>query len=91
MAEPTQFSFPMQEIAELAVKKAGLTSGKWSIGVNFMIHVGNMGVPPHNQARPSASVMVDTINLMRVPDGEVVADHMKGLVVDAAELHNSSR
>lgn len=90
MAEATQYSFPMREIAELAVKKAGVTSGKWSIGVNFMIHVGNMGMPPDNQARPSASVMVDTINLVRIPDGEAVGDHMKGLVVDAAEIHKSS-
>jgi len=84
MAEPTQFSFSMREIAELAVKEAGLSSGKWSIGVNFMIHVGNIGGPPHNEARPSASVMVDTITLTRVPEGEKIPEHMESLIVDAA-------
>lgn len=81
MAEPTKYTFTLKEIAKIAAKDAGIKSGTWSIGVNFGINVGNMGLPPDNKARPSTTVSVDQINLVRIPEGEALPDNMEPLVI----------
>jgi len=73
-------------MAELAIKKAGITDGRWSIGVNFGIHVGNMGTGPGTEVRPSVSTLIDGLSLSRFPDNEAVPPQMEPLIVDAAEL-----
>jgi hypothetical protein len=67
MAEATQYNFPLKEVAELLIRKAGATEGLWTIGVNFTIGAGAVG-PDAEHVRPSAFVGVDQLTLTKASE-----------------------
>ena len=74
MAEATQYNFDLAEVAELLIRKAGLTDGLWAIGVNFNIGIAMAG-PDKEHVRPSALVGVDQLILTRATEpGPLVCD-----------------
>ena len=78
MAEPTQFTFNLPEVAELLIKKQGIHEGKWLVGLEFNVNIGMMGVAPPN-AYPGAMILCNGLQLTKGPDQAPA-----NLVVDAA-------
>lgn len=78
MAEASEFKFTYQEIAELMVRKLGLSEGLWGIQVRFGLAASNVGPGPHELA-PAAIVPVLEIGLHRV-------NEPSNLTVDAGEI-----
>lgn len=62
MADVSQFSFPLAEIAQLMIKDAGIHEGKWVVGVEFNITVGAMGLN-NTEAFPGAAVTATKLML----------------------------
>jgi hypothetical protein len=79
MAETIQHSFDLKEVGELLIKKAGLTSGFWQIGVTFGFGAHTMGPSPE-EMKPSAVIGVLAIVLLK-------ADKPGPLILDAAEVN----
>lgn len=86
MATPTQYSLSLREIGEALLKTQDIKEGKWMVGVNFGIQVGNMNVPPKNTARPSASLIIEGFNISRIPDDQTPPKEMDSLIIDASNL-----
>jgi hypothetical protein len=82
MAEAKLFTFTYQELAEMMVRKLGLSEGLWGIYVRFGLQATNVGPGPED-LRPAAILPVLEIGLQRV-------DEPSSLAVDAAELTKSS-
>jgi hypothetical protein len=82
MAEAKVVTFTYQELAEMMVRKLGLSEGLWGIYVRFGLQATNVGPGPED-LRPAAIVPVLEIGLQRV-------DEPSSLTVDAAELMKSS-
>jgi len=82
MAETKQITFTYRELAEMMVRRAGLTEGLWGIVVRFGISAANVGQSPED-ILPAAIVPVLEIGLQR-------AEEPSRLTVDAAELTKSS-
>lgn len=86
MATPTQYSFSLLEIAQAILIQEKITEGRWMVGVNFGIQVGNLGSAPNNQVKPSASVMVEGFNISRVQDDSTPPKELEPLIIDASTL-----
>jgi hypothetical protein len=82
MAEPTQYSFDLTEVATLLVKQQGLHEGKWLLAFEFHMTAGNFGPTPA-EARPGAIVQFGKILLARKED---TSPDTHG-VVDAAKVN----
>ena len=78
MAEATQFSFDLTEVAETLLKKQGIHEGKWVIALEFTINIGFVGLTPEN-VRPGMMVLANSVQLVKAQDGSPPS-----LVVDAA-------
>ena len=78
MPESKQIIFTYQEVAELMVRKLGLTEGLWGIYVKFGIAAANAGPGPED-LKPTAFVPLLELGLQRM-------DEPSNLTVDAAEL-----
>lgn len=76
-----QYNFSLHEVGVALLKSAGITEGKWALGVNFGINVGNMGQSP-DQAIPSVMVQTQSLNLARAPDDAPVG----GTIFDASQI-----
>lgn len=83
MADPTQFSFELREIAELLVKHQRLHEGRWAIGFEFGLGAGFAG-PTSSEAKPAAFIQINKLLLSR-PADDMPAD--SPFVVDAAEVN----
>lgn len=81
MPDISQYNFSLREVGILLLKSAGITEGKWALGVNFGINVGNMGASPERSA-PSVMTQVQGLNLLRVPDDTPLGDS----VFDASKV-----
>lgn len=81
MAEPTQFSFSLQEATVALLEKQGIASGRWMLAFEFSISVGTFGSSPQN-IKPGAMLQVAKLQLTKAPDEP--ADNP--LVVDASKL-----
>jgi len=81
MAEPTQYTFSLREVAETLIKKQGLHEGKWLIGLEMGINAGIMGIDK-DKARPGAMVIMNAIQLTRA-----LPDAPAQLVIDAAAIN----
>lgn len=83
MAEPTQYSFTLKELASLLVRTQGITEGRWAVGFDLALGVGIFG-PNEAEARPGAMMQISGVNISKVtqdaPSNEAV------FVVDAAAL-----
>lgn len=87
MASPTQYAFSLKEMGEAIIEKQGITEGKWMVGVNFGIQVGNVSTSSSSQTKPSASVIIDSFNITRVPEDQPTPSELETLIVDAARLN----
>lgn len=81
MPDVSQYDFSFQEVAAALIKTAGITSGKWSVGVNFVFNVGTMGQSPEG-ALPSVMMQIQSVNMAKVPDDAPVG----GTIIDAATV-----
>lgn len=69
MAEATQFTFKLQEVAVSLVKKQGLTEGKWMLGFEFDFAAGNVSTGPEgSDMRPTSFASIKNLTLVRQPD-----------------------
>lgn len=81
MPDVSQYNFSLHEVGVALLKSASITEGKWALGVNFGINVGNMG-QSQEQAVPSVMIQVQSLNLARVPDDVPVGD----TIFDASQI-----
>lgn len=78
MPEAKQIIFTYQELAEMMVRRLGISEGLWGIYVRFGITASNAGPSPE-ELKPTAIVPVLEIGLQRF-------DEPSNLTVDAAEV-----
>ncbi len=85
MADPTQYSFDLQEVASILVREQGITEGRWILGFELNMTIGTFGA---NQAaaRPGAMMQIAGLNLSKAPT-DVSSD--TPFVVDAANVAQS--
>jgi hypothetical protein len=81
MAEPTQFTFKLQEVAIALLEKQGLKEGKWMLGFEFDFAAGNVSSGPEaTDLRPTSFATIKSLSLVRQPDNAP-----EGSLVDAAK------
>lgn len=85
MAEPTQFSFSLKELASVLVREQGITEGRWSVGFEFSVTIGTIGPNP-SEARPGGLMQILSVNLEKADD----APEDASTVVNAAEVRRLS-
>jgi|688.fasta_scaffold283263_3 hypothetical protein len=83
MADVAQYEFSLAEVAQVLIKKAGVTEGRWMIGVNFAIGVASAG-PDKDHVRPTALVSVDQLILTKTTE-------TGPLTFDAAEASSNDK
>ena len=66
MADPTQFSFDLREVTEALIKQQGLTSGIWTLSVEFNFTALTSGPSPQD-VKPSILVQVNRLQLIEAP------------------------
>lgn len=80
MADPTQYSFELQEVAEALVSKQGLTTGRWTVSVEFNFTAIMAGQSP-TDVKPTAMVQINRLQLVQVagelPPGQPIVDASK--------------
>jgi phosphohistidine swiveling domain-containing protein len=87
MAEATQFIYSLEEVAKLLVKDQKLTTGKWVIGFEFGIMVGNFGADQSadGNIHPGTMVTIQKVTLAIAPDDIPNEMHPRYLV-DATKI-----
>jgi hypothetical protein len=83
MAEVSQYSFELKELATHLLKLQGIKEGKWVIGFEFNLGVGLIGTTPDNP-KPAAFAAVNKAVLTRHTEGTPEPPFM----VDAAEVNS---
>lgn len=86
MAEINQYTISLREVAEATITRQKITTGKWVVGVNFGVQVGNLGQSSEKDAKPGVAVIIDCFTLTRLPEGQPVPKEMEAIVVDAAAI-----
>ncbi len=82
MPAANQIIFTYQELAEMMVRKLGISEGLWGIYVKFGIAAANAG-PSSEELKPTAIVPVLEIGIQRM-------EEPSNLTVDAAEMTKPS-
>jgi hypothetical protein len=82
MADPTQYSFQLSEIAELMLRSSGIHEGKWVIGIEFGVGIGPIPLKP-DEAYPGAVITANRLMLSALAGGP----QPPNLVFDAAILN----
>ena len=83
MAEPTQFTFKLREVAMALVTQQGLTEGKWMLGFEFDFAAGNVSTGPEgSDVRPTSLTSIKSLTLVRQPDDAPDVP----IIVDAAKV-----
>jgi hypothetical protein len=81
MADPTQYSFDLAEVLEALIKQQGLSSGQWTIAVEFNFTALAAGLRDGAEVKPSALIQVARIQLTQpgenYPPGLPVRDASK--------------
>jgi hypothetical protein len=78
MADATQYVFSYREVAEMLVRKQGITEGIWGLYVRFSLAAVNVG-PSDESLQPAAIVPLAEIGIQRF-------EKLNNLSVDAADL-----
>jgi hypothetical protein len=75
MASPSQYRYTLEELARILAKDAQVAPGRWRVGVEFNVTVGQMGQSPKD-AKPATLIQVGAITLSRVEENspEVQSD-----------------
>jgi hypothetical protein len=82
MAEVTQYTFELKDLATDLVKLHGIREGKWLIGFEFSLGAGIVG-PTVETQRPGAIVVINKLTLTRHSEGMPESS----FIVDAAEVN----
>ncbi len=80
MDNATQFQFELLEVAKILLKKQGIKTGIWTIGVNFGVLATHAGPSP-DIIRPSMVVSVDKLVISKV-------DEPGALTIDASGIED---
>lgn len=80
MAEITEYTFRLQDVATALVKQQGLKQGFWQLIVQFGFGAANMG-PNQDLLVPSGIAQVNAVGLKKVES------KLDNLTVDAAEVN----
>ena len=83
MADPTQFTFELQEVAAALVKQQGLHDGTWMLGFEFGMGATMGGATPAESV-PLALLQVLKIQLVKQPPGPL---QYPRVTVNAAEIN----
>lgn len=83
MAEPTQFTFDLKEVATALIKQQDLHEGVWFAAFEFGLAAGMIGPTP-DDARPAAFVQLLKVQLVK--QTQLPSPHPH-LTVDAAEVN----
>lgn len=67
MAEPTQYTFGFEEIAQMMLKAAGIHEGRWVVGLEFNVVVAPVGIKP-DEAYPGAVIGAQKLILSAAGD-----------------------
>ena len=81
MPETDRINYSHKELTELMVRAAGLREGTWMLLAEFNFGAANIG--QGKDTNPGAMVMIKTIGLQRVKEGQNTPPH---LTVNAADL-----
>jgi hypothetical protein len=81
MAEATQYSFGLLEVAETLIKKQGIHEGKWVIAVEFSLNVGLMGAAP-TDLKPGVMILANSVQLLKAQEGSPA-----NLTIDASVIN----
>ncbi len=81
MAETTQYTFDLAEVATKLVKAQGLHEGFWTLGFEITVTVGTFGTSP-SDAKPGAMMQVAKVHI-RQSDAQPDVPY----VVDAATVN----
>ena len=82
MAEPTQFAFSFADIAKLMFQASNIHEGKWVVGIEYTIAIGNVGIVP-TEAFPGAIIGAQRLLLTEAGAGP----QPPNLIFDAAEVN----
>ena len=80
MAEATQYTFNLREVAELLIQKQGIHEGKWVAAIEFTVNVGMMGVVQAD-VKPGVMVLANSVQLLKAQEGMP-----PNLIVDASAV-----
>ena len=86
MAEPTQYSFEINEVVVALIKHQGLHEGLWTLNFEFTIGAGRFG-PTAEDSKPGAFMQIQKFQLTRLSEGTPEAS----LGVDAATVNPSRK
>jgi hypothetical protein len=64
MAEPTQFSFDLKEVAAALIKEQNIHEGLWTIAFEISMGAGLFGPNPA-EAKPGAFMHITKVQLLR--------------------------
>jgi hypothetical protein len=87
MAEVTQFTFDLKEVATALIKQQGVHEGTWLAAFEFGFGAGIIGATP-DDARPAALVQLLKVQLVKQTQLPPPHPH---LTVDAAEVNPAPR
>jgi len=82
MAEPTQYTFDLKEVAAALIKQQGLHEGVWMVAFEFNLGAGMISTAP-GEMRPGALIQVNKIQLTRQGD----LSSIPHLAVDAVDVN----
>jgi hypothetical protein len=68
MAEATQYTFGLREVAETLIKKQGIHEGKWVAAIEFALNVGMMGAVP-TDVKPGVMILANSVQLLKAQEG----------------------
>jgi hypothetical protein len=68
MAEATQYSFGLLEVAEALIKKQGIHEGKWVIVIEFTLNIGLLGATPPD-VKPGVMILANSLQLVKAQEG----------------------
>jgi hypothetical protein len=81
MAEPTQYTFALKEVAECLIRAQGIKDGVWLLSFELGFGAGVFG-QTEAQARPGALVQIDSVQLVKPKPNEPIPPW----AVDASNL-----
>jgi hypothetical protein len=81
MAEPTQYSFDLKEVAECLLRKQGIKEGQWVLTFQLVFGAGIFG-QAEEDARPGGLMQVNNVMLERPAKGQPLPPW----TVDASKL-----
>jgi hypothetical protein len=85
MADPTQYSFDLNELATALLKHQGIHDGLWAVSFEITMGVGSFG-PTQAEAKPGAFMQINKVQISR-QSPETPEGSMTSMTVDAAKVN----